>query len=136
MTVSWVAALLTGCFGIVGVIGGAALTAVMNSRIERRKRSYDDDRRWLTDRRQLYARYLTLCEGMLRDIDGVACFLKYDESKPPRYRRKTKSTYQRACWSTCSDTTMTCSRYSKSWSSSQHLTLQIYATGWLAPSWS
>lgn len=80
MTVSWVAALLTGVFGITGVLGGAALTGIVNSRIDRGKRTYEDQRRWSTDKRQLYARYLTLCESMLREIDGTACFLSYDGS--------------------------------------------------------
>lgn len=80
MTVSWVAALLTGIFGITGALGGAALTGIVNSRIDRGKRTYEDQRRWLTDKRQLYARYLTLCESMLREIDAIACFLSYDGS--------------------------------------------------------
>jgi hypothetical protein len=82
VTVSWVAALLAGIFGIVGVLGGAALTGTVNSRIDKGKRAYEDQRRWLTDKRQLYARYLTLCESMLREIDGTACFLSYDGSSP------------------------------------------------------
>lgn len=79
---SWIAALLTGIFGIVGVLGGAALSATVNYRLDRGKRTYEDERRWLTDRRQLYAKYLTLCESMLREIDGTACFLSYDGTSP------------------------------------------------------
>lgn len=82
VTVSWVAALLTGIFGIVGVMGGAALTATVNFRLDKSKRNFEDERRWLLDKRQLYAKYLTLCEAMLKDIDGIAVLLSYDGSQP------------------------------------------------------
>jgi len=83
VTSSWLTAVLTGVFGICGVLGGALLTSAANRGLEKRKRSADDERRWLGDQRQLYARYLTMCESMLREIDGVACFLSYDGTKPP-----------------------------------------------------
>ena len=38
----------------------------------------EDSRRWLLDRRAVYAKYLALAEVMLREIDGVATFLSYD----------------------------------------------------------
>ncbi|WP_147422523.1 hypothetical protein [Pseudarthrobacter phenanthrenivorans] len=43
-----------------------------------RKVKVEDSRRWLLDRRAVYAKYLALAEVMLREIDGVAAFLSYD----------------------------------------------------------
>ena len=48
---------------------------------ERQRLAAEDQRRWLADRRQAFAGYLTLCESMLREIDGVASFLSYDGTK-------------------------------------------------------
>lgn len=81
VTSSWLTPVLTGVFGLCGVLGGVSLTSAANHRLERRKRSAEDDRRWLTDRRQLYARYMTMCESMLREIDSIAVFLSYDGTK-------------------------------------------------------
>src|SRR5215207_2577060 len=71
-------ALLTGCFALVGVMGGALLSNTFSSRADRARLKAEDDRRWLTDRRTVYARFLGLSEAMLREIDGVAVFMSYD----------------------------------------------------------
>src|SRR4051794_28616254 len=82
MNPSWMSVLIAGIFGISGVLGGALRTGALNHRLEQRKRTAEDQRRWLADQRQLYARYLTMCDAMLREIDGIAVFLSYDGSEP------------------------------------------------------
>lgn len=51
-------------------------------RNDQRKLASEDARRWLNDRRQIYARYLVLVESMHREVDRVAMFLSYDGRKP------------------------------------------------------
>jgi len=83
MLVPWYAALLTGICAALGVLGGAILTGLTNSRIENQKKVNEEAGRWTADRRMLYARYVTLCESMLRQVDAVAVFLRYDSSGRP-----------------------------------------------------
>jgi hypothetical protein len=71
-------ALLTGGFTIAGGLAVAILSALLGRSSEIRKVKVEDSRRWLLDRRTVYAKYLALAEVMLRDIDGVAVFLSYD----------------------------------------------------------
>jgi hypothetical protein len=71
-------ALLTGGFTIAGGVAVAILSALLSRSNEFRKVKVEDDRRWLLDRRAIYAKYLGLAEVMLREIDGVAAFLSYD----------------------------------------------------------
>lgn len=75
-------ALLAGAFGLVGVLGGAFGTNLVNTRAEQRRLAADDARRWLATRREIYGSYLALTESMLREIEGVATALSYDGSKP------------------------------------------------------
>lgn len=77
-------ALLTGLFGIGGVLGGALLAGRLNLRVEKAKRKAEDQRRWLGDRQALYARFLTLSESMLQEVDGLAVFLQYSSNSPPK----------------------------------------------------
>ncbi|WP_283139327.1 hypothetical protein [Rhizohabitans arisaemae] len=70
--------ILAGSFALGGGLGGALLTGWMARRNERRKLAADDERRWLSDRRQIYARYLTLTQAMHREIDSIGVFLSYD----------------------------------------------------------
>jgi hypothetical protein len=71
-------ALLTGGFTIAGGITVAMLSASLGRSGEKRKVKVEDDRRWLLDRRTVYAQYLGLAEVMLREIDRVAVSLSYD----------------------------------------------------------
>lgn len=71
-------ALVTGGFTIAGGVAVAILSALLGRSGEKRKVKVDDDRRWLMDRRTVYAKYLGLAEVMLREIDGIAAFLSYD----------------------------------------------------------
>jgi hypothetical protein len=71
-------ALLTGGFTIGGGLAVAIVSALLARSSEMRKVKVEDNRRWLVDRRGVYAKYLALAEVMLRDIDGVATFLSYD----------------------------------------------------------
>jgi hypothetical protein len=71
-------ALLTGGFTIAGGITVAVLSASLGRSSEKRKVKVEDDRRWLLDRRTVYAKYLGLAEVMLREIDRVAPSLSYD----------------------------------------------------------
>jgi hypothetical protein len=73
---------ISGVFILGGVLLGALLTHFLSQRGEITRLAAEDSRRWLNERRGIYSRYLVLCEDMLREIDGVACFLSYDGSEP------------------------------------------------------
>ncbi|WP_433037331.1 hypothetical protein [Actinomycetospora sp. CA-053990] len=73
-------AILTGVFTLIGGLGGVLLTGSINRRNEVAKQRREDDRRWLEDRRKLYAEYLGLAEDLLQEIDGTAIFLAYDQN--------------------------------------------------------
>jgi len=74
--------LLTGAFGLGGVLGGVLLTNHFSHRAEDRRVANDDERRWLADRRHAYAAYLRLVILMLRDVEGIICFLSHDGTEP------------------------------------------------------
>ncbi|MEN3614442.1 hypothetical protein AAH979_33495 [Plantactinospora sp. ZYX-F-223] len=69
--------LLTGGFAIVGGIGGIVVSSQLARRNEASRLAAEDARRWLGDRRALYAKYLVLVESMLREIDSIGVFLPY-----------------------------------------------------------
>lgn len=73
-----VAPILTGAFALAGGLGGVLLTGAIARRNERRKLAADDERRWLSDRRQIYVRYLTLAQELHREVDSFAVFMSYD----------------------------------------------------------
>lgn len=75
-------AIIVGAIGVSGSLGGVALSTVLGRKAERQRLAESDARRWLEDRRQSYSDYLVLAQAMLRDIDGTASFLPYDETKP------------------------------------------------------
>lgn len=75
-------ALLAGGFALAGGTGGVILTSVLAQRADARRLNADDERRWLADRRVIYARYLSMAEALLTQIDAVAVFLPYDGTKP------------------------------------------------------
>jgi hypothetical protein len=59
-------ALVAGLFGLGGGLGGVLLSALTAKWSHSRTISAEDDRRWLVDRRTVYAAYLTLAEQMLQ----------------------------------------------------------------------
>jgi len=71
-------ALVSGCLALGGALSGVLLSNTFSRRTDRARLKAEDDRRWLTDRRSVYARFLGLSEAMLREIDGVAVFMSYD----------------------------------------------------------
>jgi hypothetical protein len=75
MTPGLTTALLTGAFGLGGVLGGVLLTSHFAQRADQRRIANEDERRWLADRRQVYARYLGIVTSMLRSIDSTSAFL-------------------------------------------------------------
>jgi hypothetical protein len=80
MTANLITPLLTGAFGLVGVMGGVWLTSQFAQRSDQRRITSEDDRRWLSDRRHVYAAYLGIVTSMLRSIDDTSSFLS-DEGK-------------------------------------------------------
>jgi hypothetical protein len=75
-------ALLTGAFGLGGVLGGVLMTSHFAQRADQRRIASEDERRWLTDRRHVYAICLGILISMLREIDGTICFLSFDGTEP------------------------------------------------------
>lgn len=73
--------IITGSFTLVAGMAGILLTGRVNRRTNRQKQADEDDRRWLNDRRQIYAQFLSLCESLLRQADSVAVFMSYDGEK-------------------------------------------------------
>jgi hypothetical protein len=73
--------LLTGAFGLAGVLGGVLLTSHLTRRADEQRMSGEDARRWLIDRRKVYAEYLGIIFSMLREMDGLACFLPNEEEE-------------------------------------------------------
>jgi hypothetical protein len=81
MAVDLMPPILTGSFALGGGLGGVVLTGWLTRRNEKRRLAAEDARRWLADRRRIYAAYLVLAESMLRQIDGLGVFLSYDGSE-------------------------------------------------------
>lgn len=82
MAVELVAPILTGAFALAVSIGGVLLSNRLGRQNDERRLAAEDARRWLGDRRRVYVTFLTLAESMLREIDGIGCFLSYDGSQP------------------------------------------------------
>ncbi len=59
---------VTGLLALGGALVGSAASYMFGARAAARQTQVEDARRWLTDRRALYANYLALCESMLREI--------------------------------------------------------------------
>lgn len=72
-----IAVVVAGGFGVAGTILGVVMTTWLGRSAEQRRLAAEDDRRWLADRRRVYAAFLVLSQSMLREIDGVAGFLPY-----------------------------------------------------------
>lgn len=69
-------ALLTGGFGLLGALGGVLLNSAMTRGADERRLEAEDQRRWLTDRRAVFAAYLGLAEAILRELDAAAVHLR------------------------------------------------------------
>jgi hypothetical protein len=72
--------LISGGLALGGIVIGHLLTARTSRAAEIDRREAEDARRWRSDRRAIYAKYLGLASVMLRDIDGIGC-LPYDGSQ-------------------------------------------------------
>lgn len=70
----WAPVVSVAITGIVG-IGGVLLGGYFTKRTEQRRVANEDERRWLADRRHVYATYLALITSMLRSIDSMSSFL-------------------------------------------------------------
>jgi hypothetical protein len=81
MTPEITTAVLTGTFGLCGVLGGVLLSGYFSRRAERSRVASEDERRWLADRRHVYAAYLAIVTSMLRNIDSMLAFLPASEAK-------------------------------------------------------
>ncbi|MGL5825765.1 MAG: hypothetical protein ACRCYU_13290 [Nocardioides sp.] len=77
MSPELLAVVVAGGFGVTGTIVGVVMTTWLARSAEQRRLAAEDDRRWLADRRQVYAAFLVLSQSMLRETDGVAVFLSY-----------------------------------------------------------
>lgn len=73
----------TWLFSLGGVVIGVAVGHLSGRAADRRRFAAEDARRWLSERRALYARYLALVEGLQRSADDVACLLRDDDGSPP-----------------------------------------------------
>lgn len=74
-------ALLTGFFALAGALGGVLLRDWVSRRADERRIAAEDARRWLGERRHIYAAYLGLAES-LNEIDRVA-LLTFDNGSDP-----------------------------------------------------
>jgi hypothetical protein len=66
-------AVIAGSFAL----GGVLLGGLVNSLAAWRQRIAEDKRRWLADRRSLYASYLGIVASKLQEIDSAAVFLRH-----------------------------------------------------------
>ena len=82
MNAQLVTALLTGAFGLGGVLGGVTLTSRLSRRADQQRMTAEDQRRWLSDRRQLYAAYLALVVALFTDIERARALLSNDTTRP------------------------------------------------------
>lgn len=72
----------TWLLSVLAALLGSTATYLLSRSGDRRRLAAEDERRWLNDRRTLYARYLGVVEYLERDADSIACFLPHDEHAP------------------------------------------------------
>jgi transposase-like protein len=65
--------IITGVFALGGGALGAGLTWLGSRANDKRRLAAEDDRRWLADRRKVYASYLGLAQSLQEEIDDAAC---------------------------------------------------------------
>jgi len=73
----------TWLLSVLAALLGSAATYLLSRSGDRRRLAAEDQRRWLNDRRTLYARYLGMVERLERDADSIGCFLPHDGDAPP-----------------------------------------------------
>lgn len=74
-------AVVAGLVGVGGSLCGVLLSTFLGSKAERRRLAEADSRRWLEDRRSVYAEFLLLAQSMSKQIEYTGLNLPYDESK-------------------------------------------------------
>lgn len=67
--------IVTGAFGLGGVMGGAILTSFLSRRADQRRVQAEDERRWLSDRRHAYAALLAIVTAMQESLEAASMFL-------------------------------------------------------------
>jgi hypothetical protein len=82
MSAAWLTPVLTGSFALIGGLGGVILSNYLTSRTDDKRTANEDERRWLVDRRNLYAKNLSLIASMLKGIERASVFLSYDGTEP------------------------------------------------------
>ena len=82
MSAAWLTPVLTGSFALIGGLGGVILSNYLASRTDDKRTANEDERRWLVDRRNLYAKNLSLIASMLKGIERACVFLSYDGTEP------------------------------------------------------
>jgi regulator of sigma D len=78
---TWITPVLTGSFALVGGLGGVFLSNHFTNRVEERRTANEDARRWLSERRHVYAKYLALVASMMKDISTWMVFLPQSEDQ-------------------------------------------------------
>jgi hypothetical protein len=63
--------LLAGFFALAGALGAQLVSAIAAKRSHDRTTAVTDGRRWLVDRRTVYAQYLALASQMYRNALGI-----------------------------------------------------------------
>lgn len=74
-------AVMAGVIGVGGSLCGVLLSTFLGSRAERQRLAEADARRWLEDRRRVYADFLLLSQSMLKQIEFPGLNLPYDDTK-------------------------------------------------------
>jgi hypothetical protein len=78
MSAVWLTPVLTGSFALLGGLTGVVLSSYLARRNDEKRTANEDERRWLVDRRHLYAKYLSLIASMLEGIERASVYLSYD----------------------------------------------------------
>jgi hypothetical protein len=82
MTSALALPIITGLFSLGGALGGIFLANHFARRADERRIATEDKRRWITDRRHIYAAYLTVVSESFQEISSFISLLSYDGSEP------------------------------------------------------
>lgn len=74
-------ALVTGAFTLGAGVGGVLLAGWQARKTEERHLAAEDARRWLDERRRIYANYLGLVEALLHLLDTAGVFLPSEDGR-------------------------------------------------------